>query len=224
MAKKKLRDSKGGPLHDEKLGPRTVFSLHKTGADGVSPVLIIRSGLSDPSLLFKDATPEDDAATRRTDRLVRMIVINDFTGASFNWTYVNPRFLSVFSHAGKNGDMYYPMLLGTSVAVNPPKAYVWGFNMVKHILPQKTVEAVTMCTGDVRNGDVRKCPFASKMLKHEDVPSFLGGQCRCTKTFKYDYQWFAGDWANESDETGFCICGVPNDRFEPLSKNEILIL
>jgi hypothetical protein len=45
-------------------------------------------------------------------------------------------------------------------------------------------------------GDISKCPYASKNIRVEDIPTFLGGTCNCP---------------------GGC-CGVPNELTDRITK------
>ncbi|KAI8812570.1 hypothetical protein BJ742DRAFT_792881 [Cladochytrium replicatum] len=53
--------------------------------------------------------------------------------------------------------------------------------------------------------ELRQCPFASTMLRPEDLPTFLGGSCVCP--------------AQEGRGMGLagCIQGVPNDQMNPVT-------
>lgn len=43
---------------------------------------------------------------------------------------------------------------------------------------------------------LNECPWASKNLRAEEVPTFVGGTCTCK-------------------DKGGCVQGIPNDNYEP---------
>ena len=47
-----------------------------------------------------------------------------------------------------------------------------------------------MCTGTIEPGKLMECPWASKYMRPEDMPTFVGGTCECE---------------------GGCVGDVPND-------------
>lgn len=52
-----------------------------------------------------------------------------------------------------------------------------------------------MCGGNTSTGDITTCPYISKLLPVERIPTFLGGKCNC--------------------KGGCCVGGLPNTQTTP---------
>ncbi|KAI8803806.1 CRAL-TRIO domain-containing protein [Cladochytrium replicatum] len=251
---KRIREGTGGPLYDEKVSLYSVSSLHGSTVDGNHPVFIIRTGLTDVKLILDVAKPEEfltwaimqreqyfavcDAATRRTGRLVKAFIINDFRGARISWSLIDSRIMKISGSAGREGDLYYPQLLAATVVVNAPSvALSFAFGIFRSFLPDNTQKLMLLCpAANASKPDISKCPFASKLLDPNDVPTFLGGKCVCPASSKWKggkgdigkvledrgktttYRWVA------RDSVGGCVRGVDNRRQKPLAKDEPLQL
>ncbi|KAI8802259.1 CRAL-TRIO domain-containing protein [Cladochytrium replicatum] len=201
----------GPPPHDDIVGRLCVMDFHGTTSDG-SPLLIIRSGLTNVPDLMSRATPEQigewmliqreegfaicDAATRKSGKLVKLIVVNDFQHAKM--LGADRRFFKGLGMASKGSETYYPQLLGIQVMINPPSWMNMVFPIAKLFMSKRTLDKIKVCPGIVNSGtDLSKCPFLSTYLKADDFPTFLGGNCTCS-------------------DKGGCIRGVDNNRITPV--------
>eukprot|EP01091_Cochliopodium_minus_P017817 TRINITY_DN7076_c0_g1_i1.p1 TRINITY_DN7076_c0_g1~~TRINITY_DN7076_c0_g1_i1.p1 ORF type:complete len:307 (-),score=77.15 TRINITY_DN7076_c0_g1_i1:70-990(-) len=186
-------------------------SLHKTTKEG-GPILIVRSGLCNGSKLMSKVTPEDvakfllyedevaylhcDKIAREERRLVKMVVINDMKG--FSILNNSKHFFEALGISTKISEKIYPQLLEKSVAVNPKTIYKFLISLAGFVVPHKTMEKFSYCKGQTEGGDISKCPFASKYLLKENLPTFLGGSCECKGLNQH--------WGDEG-----CIDGISNE-------------
>jgi hypothetical protein len=188
-----------------------VVSEHKYTTDG-EPLYYVRIGLCNTKALM-DAMPYEDVLvymtlsrakqlkycdemTRKEGRLVKVISVLDLQG--FSPTRGNDsRFQRVLGEGSKLSERLFPQLLGISVMVNSSKVFIIAFNVIKHIMSKKTVEKTRFCPGKNSGKGVEHCPFLSKHMRVEDIPTFLGGQCNCLPG---------------------CIAGIPNSQTSPLNE------
>ncbi|KAI8802260.1 CRAL-TRIO domain-containing protein [Cladochytrium replicatum] len=138
-----------------------------------------------------------DAATRKSGKLVKLIVVNDFQHAKM--LGADSRFFKGLGIASKRSEVYYPQLLGIQVMINPPSWMNMVFPIAKLFMSKRTLDKIKVCPGIVNSGtDLTKCPFLNQYLKADDFPTFLGGNCTCS-------------------EKGGCVRGVENDRITPVN-------
>lgn len=74
------------------------------------------------------------------------------------------------------------------------------WKVARMILSERLTSKAAMCMGHFEPGEepnkLHECPWASKQLVAEEVPTFVGGKCTCA-------------------EKGGCCGGVANDNYEP---------
>eukprot|EP00854_Cymbomonas_tetramitiformis_P000745 gene745-1213_t len=164
----------------------------KRSKDG-EPFYIVRAGISNAKACMDRVAHEQmlahfmykreqmfalvDQITRETRRLVKVISVNDLNHVSlFNGQ--DKRFMKVLSAASKQGEDLFPQLMGRSVLINMPQVYYSIFSLMKTFMSKRTLAKLAVCpAGD----DITKCPFIKAKFNIDDVPSFLGGKCKCSR-------------------------------------------
>ena len=147
-----------------------------------------------PFLADLDAKPEDfhfksgianreesyslcDELTRKTGRLHKLVIIQDFHGFSFRTALRHSRFMKLQGKLSKLSESLYPQLVATVVIAHPPALINRLHAMAKPMLSKKllekmriaaTIEAILKETG----------------MRLEHLPTFLGGK----------FTWTAVDW------------------------------
>lgn len=191
--------------HSELLQNHLVGAAHKACNDE-SPVYIVRSGHTSASELWSSgATIEQvtewatfrkealfwrcDEITRRTGRLTKVLYVIDMQHSNIVQDIRGGR---AFGASTKLSDFLHPQLIDRTVIMHPPATFRLLFMFGKRFASAKSIEKICVCRGVRNRGkDISSCPFVADRLAIEDVPSFLGGTCRCVD--------------------GRCICGIPND-------------
>jgi len=173
--------------------------------------MVIRAGLTPVKPLMEVATVPQltdwfmfkkeqtflicDEATRRTGKLVKVVVLNDATGVPGLWELTqlvrNNGLMTALGDSSKLSESVYPQLVATSVIMNPPGFVRALFKLVRVFMSASLMEKVKLCGGDIINGDIKDCPMATKLVPLENIPSFLGGECNCE---------------------GGCVASIPNDQ------------
>ncbi|ORY46396.1 hypothetical protein BCR33DRAFT_849125 [Rhizoclosmatium globosum] len=135
-------------------------------------------------------------ATKEQNRLVKMVTVVDVQ--NFNFTRGNDmRFFRAIGDSSKISEKMFPQLLGRSVMANMPPTMLFLFNTVfKPLLSKKTQEKVVLCPGVASGKPLDACPYIARVLKPENIPSFIGGTCNCK---------------------GGCISGIPNYQTVPVN-------
>jgi len=155
-----------------------------------TPLFVIRAGHSNPKQLVSNVsrdtileflmfTKEEalvrcDEATRRTGRLVKMLVINDLDGTSLRTS--SRKFAKILGDSSKLAEVVYPQLMERTVIVNPPTVFKIMFKFAKVFMSKRTLAKLSVCPGKTKEGDIESCPFVKRRLHVSDVPHFLGGQ------------------------------------------------
>lgn len=181
----------------------TAADFHNTQLDG-GPVHIIRAGLANVSGLYSSLSVKDiveemtlkkeecfllcDAQTRKTGRLTKEIVIMDF--ANQGWFYPSQALIQSQNDASAISKLLYPQLLDKVIILNAPWFFKQLWKIATMVLSESLTSKVGMCGGTIVPGELGKCPWASKNLALEDMPTFVGGTCSCP---------------------GGCVGDVPND-------------
>ena len=197
---------------DDAIRPHVISGCHAAPSVAGEPLFVVRAGLTSPqSTLAACSTSElltwlmyqkelafirCDAETRRRRVLVKMISIVDLTGTTLAHGS-ETRFQKTVGDSGKLSEDVYPQLLARSVIIHPPFFFWALFSLFKVFASAKILAKLGVCPG--RSPDkpsASACPFASARFRMEQLPTFLGGTCRCTAA-------------------GGCVCGVPNDRTAP---------
>jgi hypothetical protein len=192
---------------------------HKTTLDG-APVVIVRSGVSDLTAAVKNIPREHiyntfvfskervymacDRLSREKGYIVKMISILDMAHDSI--FRIDRQYFSIMGASMKELELCYPQLLGATVVMNAPKWVKMAINIGSKFVPATSIEKLVVCQHPVpsyeaqaKNVDISKNPYAwARFIAPENIPTFLGGTCKCHKTDKYP--------------NGRCICGIDNDR------------
>ncbi|KAJ3062337.1 hypothetical protein HDU98_001785 [Podochytrium sp. JEL0797] len=170
---------------------------HKFTQNG-EPVFYVRTGISNAKALMDNVSHQSvldfmlmnrlktliecDKATRAQQRIVKSVNVMDFQHFSMM----------------RGGDSRFFKVLGKTIYANTPAAMAWSFaTIVKPLLSKKTIEKSVFCPGATTKLSVNSCPYLSRYLIADDVPSFLGGKCECNN--------------------GRCIGGVPNTQTTPIT-------
>ena len=82
-------------------------------------------------------------------------------------------------------------------AVNTPRIFNFTFSLIKPLMSKRAVEKMVFCPGFAAGSDVSVCPYLSKYMNLDTVPTFLGGKCNCP---------------------GGCIGNVPNSQTVPVNE------
>lgn len=207
------KDQENGLKHKNEEG-LNISAYHKGLKDG-GPLQIVRPGLVDfgPMLdmhahdrmvMFHVMQKEVafrmcDEQSRKTGRLVKLVVINDFTAMKMSMP--PKKVMQSFSESSKLAERLYPQLLQTTVCINAPTWFSMVMKVGKMFMSAKTLEKFKLCP---KSGRIDQCPFVKKYLNAEDMPTFLGGPCTC------------------SHQKG-CVPGLANDAkvMRTLTKEEV---
>ena len=191
--------------------PLTISAYHSGTKDG-GPMQVLRPGLIDFSPLMqmhdhermvlfhvmsKEVTfRKVDRQSRETGRLIKVLVVNDFTAMPMS---MPPKsVMKSYSEAGAISKRLYPQISMTTCALNPPTWFKMALK-AGTFFSNDGAKSFLRCPG---KGTIAQCPFASKYLIAEKVPSFLGGKCQCA---------------------GGCVPGIANDckSRRVLTKDEV---
>jgi len=189
-----------------------VVGFHgKTKLD--EPLYIVRAGLSSPSEMFKHVTQPEflewlmymrelaflkcDALTRDKRVLVKQISVVDLAHVTLSMAG-ETQFQRTLGESSKLSENVYPQLLGKQVIINPPRFFYALFSLFKTFMSPKVLARLGVCpgNGDDANARYTSCPFAGSRFDAHAIPTFVGGDCRCTMY-------------------GGCIAGVPNSCKAP---------
>ena len=177
------------------------------------PVSIVRAGLCSPAALLAVVSEAEfhewmmvqkelgflacDAATRKHRLLVKCITVVDLHGVTLASASSSGsiKYQQIAAACGKISETAYPQLLGKQVMLHPPRFFGAMFAVIKQFMSPRTLEKVGVCPGpgEAHGMSATVCPFACARFDMVDVPTFLGGLCKCTAK-------------------GGCICATPNER------------
>uniref|UniRef100_A0A7S0WGT6 CRAL-TRIO domain-containing protein n=1 Tax=Pyramimonas obovata TaxID=1411642 RepID=A0A7S0WGT6_9CHLO len=179
----------------------------KRTLDG-EPVFMVRAGISNPKEVMNRVTHEQmmfkllhtrerlfqicDKETRERRELVKALTLNDLNHVSLMGG-TDRRFMKALTDASKVAEELYPQLLGRAIIINVPSFFSTLFGLFKSLLSKKTLEKMVVCPGKTLEQDISKCPYVRTKFALEDLPSQLGGKCKCLET------------------TG-CVGKIPNDQ------------
>jgi hypothetical protein len=156
------------------------------------PLVIIRPGKSNSSLQFNALTFEEmkllhfayreiafrecDKYTRSSRKIVKQLLIMDLTDVSIS-EMSDRRGEKVFVPVAKASANYYPQMQHKFIMVNAPGWISAIFGLLKSFMPARNFNKMGLCKSKVKtsDGDISKCPFASKFLNTSLLPAFLGG-------------------------------------------------
>jgi hypothetical protein len=210
-----LADAAAGkppPKHDV-IGPYCVAEIHSARSVAHEPLYIVRAGLCGPSELMRRVSTADfmawlmhmkelafimcDKATRERRVMVKLISIVDLSGVTLAMG-ADSSYQRTIGDSGKLSEVVYPQLLARQVIIHPPSFFWALFSIFKIFMSAKVMEKLGFCPGrSAERPSASACPFASVRFRMEDLPTFLGGSCRCTAR-------------------GGCVAGVPNEQKAPL--------
>eukprot|EP01091_Cochliopodium_minus_P000337 TRINITY_DN10328_c0_g1_i1.p1 TRINITY_DN10328_c0_g1~~TRINITY_DN10328_c0_g1_i1.p1 ORF type:complete len:276 (-),score=68.95 TRINITY_DN10328_c0_g1_i1:20-847(-) len=178
--------------HYDTVSKYVIAGIHKSQIDG-GPIVIIRSGKSNMKKLMDSISEEEmslhlvfqrelcyrkcDELTRKNKKLTKMVMINDMHG--FSMFSGDKRFLKSLGDTSKIADNLYPQLVDKNVIINPPTIFKVLFSVVSLFMSKKSLSKITICKGNITKKNMGKCPYASKIVKEEDLPKFVGGTCDC---------------------------------------------
>mmetsp|Transcript_18360 Transcript_18360/g.38357 ORF Transcript_18360/g.38357 Transcript_18360/m.38357 type:complete len:296 (-) Transcript_18360:3320-4207(-) len=201
------RDPAGVAPHSELLQRHLVGAVHKSCSDE-TPVYIVRSGHTSAGELWSSGASVEqvmewatfrkeslywtcDAITRRTGRLTKAIYVIDMNHSNIVQDLRGAR---AFGSSTRLSDFLHPQLIERTVVLHPPATFRILFAFAKRFVSAKSIEKICVCRCTRNRGvDISSCPFVSARMSPDDVPTFLGGSCRCV------------------DDRGRCIAGIAND-------------
>lgn len=196
--------------HASVIGSSQVAGYHGATRQG-DPLFVVRSGLCQPVELMKVCSVEEFSAwlmywrevgflmcereTRARGHLVKQITLIDLKDSPI--TVFDRKYFTALGESGKVSEYVYPQLLRRSVIMHPPAFFSTVFAFMKPFMSAKQLEKTTLCPGSsAARPSLGACPFAREMFEGADVPTFLGGSCRCAAK-------------------GGCICERPNEQCSP---------
>lgn len=188
------RARSGQPLeYDDVLRKYAVSGVHRTTTNG-GPLTIVRAGLSN-AVAIMDALTYDqvldwfmyenekihlfcDAATRKSRKFVKAVSIIDLKNYPL-FGGKDKQFQKATGEATKLSAFLYPQLLQCTVMINVPAVFRYAFPLVKRFFSKKTLDKLKVCPADTldRTKNAKACPFATKLVDFDDIPTFLGGEC-----------------------------------------------
>lgn len=206
-----LADAAAGrpPPGSSVISASQVAAFHGATRRG-DPLFIVRSSLCQPAELMKVCSVEDftrwlmywrevgflmcDRETRARGFLVKQITLIDMKDAPAAF---DRKHFTALGESSKVSEFVYPQLLRRSILMHPPAFFNAIFALVKPFMSAKALEKTTLCPGlSAARPAFAACPFASALFEGAELPTFLGGSCRCTAK-------------------GGCICARPNEQCSP---------
>lgn len=161
-----------------------------------APVWIIRAGYSQPSQLMDEIKAEEllewllfwrlvamqrlDRLTKKSGKLVKMIIINDLRGAGL-FQSREKRFFKVLGKSAEMVTFLCPQQQMRAVMMNPPPFMSVMFRFLRPIMPRKALAKVAVCRADTFENPIASCPFSSIWWPAANVPDFLGGEYQLTE-------------------------------------------
>ncbi|KAI8370626.1 CRAL-TRIO domain-containing protein [Radiomyces spectabilis] len=161
--------------------------LHKTDIDGC-PIYIERLGYHAAKDIAKKTTIEEvqnyhigcneflhrvimkDCSLTSKKRINRETVIFDCAG--MGWHQFHMPALQYIRAISDTDQKYYPETLNKLFIVNAPSAFVYVWKIFKGWLDPGTIEKIQICGSDYQTVLLKQIPA-------ENLPDFLGGQCKC---------------------------------------------
>ncbi|ETW05449.1 hypothetical protein, variant [Aphanomyces invadans] len=137
-----------------------------------------------------------DHESRKKRTLIKILSVLDFTGFSIARGH-DSRFSQMLGVTSKLSEKMFPQLLGRTIFINVPQVFQWVFRLIKPLMSHRTVAKMVICPGASSGQSLAACPFTQHHLGVDNIPTFLGGTCRCNG--------------------GCCIGGVPNSQTTPIN-------
>jgi hypothetical protein len=177
------------------------------GAHGVqynhSPIIFARAGMTNPAVL-EECTEEDlvkffvfgeeavywenDMLSRKYSKLIKSLYVVDLTNISWR---PDRKFLNVLGESSKISAKLHPQNVRRQCMINAGWVFCTVWKVLRLFVSAETAEKVSLCTGFKRGGSASACPYASKLLDTDQLPTFAGGNCDL--------------------HDGFCVGGVHSD-------------
>jgi hypothetical protein len=199
-------------LKDEQIKSLCFTDFHAPTKYG-EPISIVRAGLCSPAALLAVVSEEEfftwmmvqkelgfiacDAATRKHRLLVKCITVVDLLGVTLASasSSASIKYQQIAAATGKVSESVYPQLLGKQVLLHPPRFFAAVFGVIKQFMSPRVVEKLGFCPGpgEAHGQSASVCPYARGRFEMVDLPTFLGGLCKCTAK-------------------GGCVCATPNER------------
>lgn len=198
------------PPHYAIVSPFQCAGFHGRSKTGDS-LFVVRAGLSDgPGLMATGITTEQlveynmhyreiaflgaDAETRRTRLLVKTYSLIDLSDAPVP---TERRLFAAVGQTSKLSEFMYPQLLQKTVMFHPPALFSTVFALLRPLMGAKALEKTVPCPGKTSaRPSAAACPFVGALFDLSELPTFLGGTCRCTGK-------------------GGCISERPNEQTRP---------
>jgi len=207
-----LADAAAGrpPPCNSVIGAYQVAGFHGATRFG-DPLFVVRSALCQPAEVMKVCSVEEftawlmywrevgflmcDKETRARGYLVKQLTLIDLKDSPFG--SFDRKHFTALGESSKVSEYVYPQLLRRSILMNPPSFFNAIFTLIKPFMSAKALEKTTLCPGlSAARPNFSACPFASALFDGAELPTFLGGSCRCTAQ-------------------GGCICARPNEQYSP---------
>lgn len=183
----------------ESILPNLNGRLHRKTAKDGGPVYLIRGCLQDDKAMRahvdtygtdglitymliqrERAFVINDAQTRKTRRLVKMIQLYDMGDMAFSF---DRQMLKIFGGISRLSEQYYPQLMRQLIIFNSPSMVRGLLALARPFFPAKLIEKLKFCKGQdthLTTAAIAGCPFATRVIDLESIPTFLGGQCNCS--------------------------------------------
>ena len=207
-----LADAAAGrpPPGDGLISAGQVAAFHGATRRG-DPLFVVRSALCSPVELMKVVSVETftswlmywrevgflrcDKETRARGFVVKQLTLIDMKDSPI--TTFDRKYFTSLGESSRVSEYVYPQLLRRSILMHPPAFFNTVFAFIKPFMSAKALEKTTLCPGlSAARPSFSGCPFASALFDGAELPTFLGGSCRCTAK-------------------GGCICARPNEQCSP---------
>ena len=106
-----------------------------------------------------------------------MLAVSDATNISF--VRMDKLFFSAMGDSSKYSDKLHPQLIERIVVINAGSAFKFMYHVAKMFMSKRTFEHLSVCTGFERSVGASTCPYASRWVNLDDLPTFAGGNCNC---------------------------------------------
>jgi len=190
--REKLAAAAKGDLPNDAAFNLFVKSGYAGTLGGLHPVFIVRAGLGSTRDLMNALSHDQvveyllmqnerafrmtDGTSRETGRLCKLVTIIDLAEMSlFKFDRRFPKAQGASSHMSA---VFYPQLLGKSVAINAPTFFKMMFGIFSLFMSPAAVEKFSMCPAqNTKEKSATACLFLAKFGANgpASVPDFLGG-------------------------------------------------
>ncbi len=137
--------------------------------------------------------------------LVKSLGLQDFKAVSIFMSR-DSRFFKALGESSKIGEAIYPQLLWKQVFFDVPFFFSAMMSVARLFMSKRALEKISLCPGDAKS-DIRRCPFVrAQGIPVEDIPSFLGGGCKCPHPLPA-----AAAAGAAAPGPGYCVAGFSNE-------------